>query len=251
LSYNKDKLRPIKGDKMINKTVILKCFFVVFLVFIPSLFFSLTALLNNGQSVIVNYFNFNLGVRSALSWLMQSFQYGFPVLVLLFLTNESFADYGFNKISIKEWFKSLFRLLGLSILFSIILSIIVMLMMSFFKDFNYEDFYKLIGSRKNSIFAFSLNLIPIVLIAFTEELCFRSYLYINLNKIIKNKWICIMIVNLLFGICHIYQGLIGVIGTFFIGIIFSIEFKNHKNIYTISVFHALRNITTFILVTML
>ena len=235
---------------MRNKTVILKCFFVVFLALIPSLFSSFMALFNNGQNIIVNYYNFNLGIHSALSWLMQSFQYSFPILVLLFLTNESFADYGFNKISIKEWSKSLFRLLGLSILFSIILGIIVMFIMLFYKDFNYEDFYKLIGSEKNSVFAFSLNLIPIVLIAFTEELCFRSYLYINLNKIIENKWICIVIVNLLFGICHIYQGLIGAIGTFFIGIIFSIEFKNHKNIYTISVFHALRNITTFILRTM-
>ena len=235
---------------MRNKTVILKCLFVVFLALIPSLFSSLMALFNNGQNVIVNYYNFNLGIHSALSWLMQSFQYSFPILVLLFLTNELFADYGFNKISIKEWSKSLFRLLGLSILFSIILGVIVMLIMFFYKDFNYEDLYKLIGGEKNSVFAFSLNLIPIILIAFTEELCFRSYLYINLNKIIKNKWICIVIVNLLFGICHVYQGLIGMIGTFFIGIIFSIEFKNHKNIYTISVFHALRNIVTFILRTM-
>jgi len=234
-----------------NKTDILKCFFVVFLAFIPSLFFSLMALLNNGQNVIVNYYNFNLGIHSALSWLIQSFQYSFPILVLLFLTKESFADYGFNKISIKEWSKSFFRLLGLSILFSIMLTIIVMLIMFFYKDFNYEGFSKLIGMEKNSISAFSLNLIPIVLIAFTEELCFRSYLYINLNKIIENKWICIVAVNLLFGICHIYQGLIGVISAFFIGIIFSIEFKNHKNIYTISAFHALRNIIALVFRSML
>jgi membrane protease YdiL (CAAX protease family) len=227
---------------MQNKNVILKCLFVVFLAFIPGLFSALTVFLHNGHNVIANYYQFNLGIRSALSWLMQSFQYSFPILALLFLTHESFTDYGFNKISIKEWGKSLLRLLGLTVLFSIILGITVMLIMLFYKDFNYEYLYKAMGNEKNSVSMFALNLIPIVLIAFTEELCFRSYLYVNLNKIIKNQWICIIIVNLLFGVCHIYQGLIGVIGTFIMGIIFSIEFRNHNNIYTISVFHALRNI---------
>jgi hypothetical protein len=236
---------------MRNKSAILKCLFVLFLVFVPSLFFSLATLFNNGQNIVVNFYNFNLGIRSALSWLIQSFQCGFPVLALIALTNESFADYGFNKISAKEWLKSLFRLLGLTVLSSIVLGIIAMLIMIFSKDFNYEDFYELVSREKNSIAAISLNLIPMTLLAFTEELCFRSYLYVNLNKIIENKWVCIIVVNILFGICHIYQGLIGVVGTFFVGIIFSIEFKNHKNIYTISVFHALRNAVALVMRTMI
>ncbi|MDR1182724.1 MAG: CPBP family intramembrane metalloprotease [Bacteroidales bacterium] len=65
--------------------------------------------------------------------------------------------------------------------------------------------------------------------AFTEELCFRSYFYNNINKIIQNKWVCIIMANLLFSFGHIYQGIYGCIYSFVLGMLMSVEYKNRNN----------------------
>jgi membrane protease YdiL (CAAX protease family) len=117
----------------------------------------------------------------------------------------------------------------------------------FYKNYNYGNILELVEQENNTGKMILINLIPLILMAFAEEVCFRSFLYRNLCTIVKKKWICIIFVNLLFGAGHIYQGLMGVLGTFVIGIVFSIEFEKHNNIYTISIFHALRNIIDLII----
>jgi membrane protease YdiL (CAAX protease family) len=234
-----------------KKNAILKCLFVIFLIIIPNIFISLTVFQNEEHNVFFSFYNFNLGISSALAWLIKSLQWGVTLLLLMYLTKESFSDFGFNKITIKELCKSLLRLLGLTILFLIILSIIITITLVLFKglggveNFDYKNIYSLSEKEKNAVSSVIINIIPIIFIAFTEELCFRSYLYKNLTKIIDNKWICIVIVNILFGIGHIYQGIFAIFSTFIIGFIFSIEFKKYNNIYSISIFHALRNIIIF------
>jgi membrane protease YdiL (CAAX protease family) len=100
--------------------------------------------------------------------------------------------------------------------------------------------------KHNSIIMISLQLIPMAIAAFAEELCFRSYLYKNLNKLIGNKLLCIIIINIAFALCHIYQGIIGVISAFILGMALSLEFKKRGSIFTISLFHLLRNIISII-----
>jgi membrane protease YdiL (CAAX protease family) len=102
-----------------------------------------------------------------------------------------------------------------------------------------------INIRKSNILLFILSIIPIFLGAFTEELCFRSYFYNNLNKIIQNEWVCIIITNLLFSLGHIYQGIYGCIYSFVLGIVMSIEYKRRNNIYTIIIFHMITNVYAF------
>ena len=212
---------------------------------IPGLLVSFRELIYRGKDVFFNYYNFNLNYYSALSWSIQAFQFSIPILIIIYLSREAFYDYGFNKISIKESLKSFLRLLGLTLLSSLIFGIISLVIIMFYKGFNYETMYNLIQKEENTSTIILVNILPIMLRAFTEELCFRSFLYNNLRKIINGKWICIIVVNLLFAIGHIYQGIMGVAGAFIIGIVFSIEFQKHNNIYTISIFHGLRNLLTF------
>jgi len=234
---------------MKNRDALLRCIFVIFLLCVPSIFASFKIFLNSSNNIFFSNYVFTLDLNSALIELVQVFQYSLPVIILIILTNESFKEYGFNKVSFKDLLKSLLRLSGLTILFSIGSGIIIGLFL--YKKENYLDIFKLFKEENNSNLMILINLVPTILLAFIEELYFRSFLYKNLNKIIENKWICMVIVNILFGIGHIYQGIIAVFITFFYGIINSIEFKKHNNLYTISIFHALRNIFAFVLRTIL
>lgn len=113
------------------------------------------------------------------------------------------------------------------------------------QKFNYEYIFNLSKGEKNTTPLIVIHLLLTFLKAFDEELLFRSFLYKNLNKIIGNKWVCVIIVNIIFGVVHIYQGIRVIFITFALGLIFSIEFKKHNNIYTVSIFHALRNLYVF------
>jgi membrane protease YdiL (CAAX protease family) len=233
---------------MKNRNAILRCILILFLFCVPNYFLAFRIFLN-GQNIYFNNYIFNFNIFSTLMSFVKVFQYGLPIIILMILTNESFEEYGFNKISLNNLFISLLRILGLTILFLIGFGIIIGLL--FYKKIDYENISKILEKENNTALMILINIIPITLLAFVEELYFRSYLYKNLNKIIENKWVCIIIVNFLFGIGHISQGIIPTFGTFITGLVFSIEFKKHNNIYTISIFHALRNIISFILRTIL
>jgi membrane protease YdiL (CAAX protease family) len=234
----------VDKEKRIN---ILKCLLVVLVVVIPSTFRAITALLTEDpKNISFNYYNFDLGVYSALSWLIMSLQFAFPVLLVILISNESFKDYGFNKISLKDAAKALLRLFLIILgppLVIVIISVCIQLL--FFNGIVYDIFNEILFNEKITIKMFLINILPIILASFAEEICFRSFLYTNLNKLFKAKWVCILITSLLFSGYHIYQGIAGVIYAFFFGIICGIEYKNHKNIYTIGIFHAVKNIISF------
>ncbi|QQO10607.1 CPBP family intramembrane glutamic endopeptidase [Breznakiella homolactica] len=222
--------------------ILLKCLLIVFIMVVPNLFSSAYALQNNYQDLLA----FELNGYSALSWLIMAVQVSFPVLLLIFISGESFAFYGFTKIKLKEFIFSLLRLVALFLVFLFIIGLISNVIESISgKEADadvMENQFKIGGSNVVMIL---LNIVPIILMAFTEELCFRSYLFLNLRKIIKNEWVCIIICNVLFSIYHIYQGIASTILVFFIGLVFSMEFRKHKNIYTITTIHAFWNIIMF------
>jgi len=231
-------------EKRIN---ILKCLLVLLVAVIPSTFRAITSYLKEDpEKIFINYYNFDLGIYSALSWLIMALQFAFPVLLVIIISNESFQDYGFNKISIKNAAKALLRLFLFIFGPPLVLAIICAgLLLVFFNYVDYDIFKGILFKERIPVQMFLINILPIILVSFTEEICFRSFLYTNLNKIFKAKWVCILITNLLFSVCHIYQGIAGVIFAFFFGVVCGIEYKNHKNIYTIGIFHAIRNIIAF------
>jgi membrane protease YdiL (CAAX protease family) len=217
--------------------------------FFPNLFNSIEYLINeNQESTLFSFYNFNLGIYSSLSWLIISIQVSFPIILLLIVGNESLKEYGFNTFSIKDFIKSFVRLLSSMLCFLIVAGMIYSYIIpSIYKNFDANIIHQSIYNEKNSTLMIIINIVPMALIAFSEELCFRSYFYINLNKLLNNRWVCIIISNLLFSIPHIYQGIMAVVMAFFMGIIFSMEFKKYNNIYTITIFHTIWNIIILII----
>jgi membrane protease YdiL (CAAX protease family) len=233
-----------------KRIILLKCMMIIFLIFLPSLINAVNALLTIEPNIILNrQFNFKLNIFSAISSSVNSFQVSFPIILLIIIGNDSFKNYGFNKIRIKHLTISLFRLAGINISVLIAFRIVNIIFNGGFnsEEFTNDTIKKIFNSESNNIHMIIINIIPIMFMAFTEELCFRSYLYINLNKLIINKYTCMIIINLLFSICHIYQGIIPSIQLFIFGLILSIEFEKNNNIFTIAIFHSLNNIYAFLI----
>jgi len=226
---------------MKNRGALLKCLFVIVLFCVPQFYTNFKTFMESSQKDYT-YYVFTFDFDDALKDLVKVIRYTLPVIILIILTNESFAEYGFNKITVKELLKSLLRLFCLTLIFSIVFRLFDLRLN---QKFNYGYIFNLPKEEKNTTLLIVIHLLLTFLMAFEEELLFRSFLYKSLNKIIENKWICVIIVSILFGIVHIYQGIIPVFITFALGLIFGIEFKKHNNIYTVSIFHALRNIYVF------
>jgi membrane protease YdiL (CAAX protease family) len=175
-----------------------------------------------------------------------SLQISFPIIFIIILSKEPFNEYGFNKISKKTFVLAILRQFLSFIGIMIIIGIVITVIQYIFELNLQNNTMKFnIEIKRNNIFLFILSIIPLFLSAFTEELCFRSYFYNNINKIIQNKWVCIIITNLLFSFGHIYQGIYGCIYSFVLGVVMSIEYKNRNNIYTIIIFHMITNVYAF------
>jgi hypothetical protein len=149
--------------------------------FIPSLFDSVNAILNSGQNnILFSIYSFNLGMYSALSWLVKAIEISFPILLLIMISNESFYDYGFNKISARDFILSLLRIFGLTAVISIIIGVInfgINIINN--NGFSYDLLEKSFINEKTNLLMVFFNALPILSIVFTEELCFRSYLYVT------------------------------------------------------------------------
>jgi membrane protease YdiL (CAAX protease family) len=228
-----------------ERTFILsKCFLIIFLIIIPGTFVPLVNLIGNTDNIkwSIDFFS-RMTINNLLSMVVTSLQVSFPIIFIMILSKESFNEYGFNKISKKDFVLSILRQFLMLIGIMIIIGIVITVMQYIFQLNLLNDTIKFnIKIRKNNVSLFLLSIIPLFLSAFTEELCFRSYFYNNINKIIQNKWLCIIITNLLFSVGHIYQGIYGCIYSFVLGIVMSIEYKNKNNIYTIIIFHMITNI---------
>jgi membrane protease YdiL (CAAX protease family) len=243
---NKTKMN---NDFMNNKKAFLvsKCLLVIFLIIIPGTFIPLVNLIGNTDNIkwTIDFYS-KMTINNLLSMVVTSLQISFPIIFIIILSKESFKEYGFNKISKKDLALSILRQLLSFIGIMVVIGIVIIVIQYIFKLNLINDTTKFnIEIRKSNIFLFILSIIPLFLGAFTEELCFRSYFYNNINKIIQNKWVCIIITNLLFSSGHIYQGIYGCIYSFILGMVMNIEYKNRNNIYTIIIFHMITNVYAF------
>jgi membrane protease YdiL (CAAX protease family) len=224
-----------------------KCFLIIFLIIIPSTFIPLVNLIVNTGNINwrIDFYS-KMTMNNLLSMIVTSLQVSFPIIFIMILSKEPFNEYGFNKISKKDFVLAIIRQILNFIGIMIVIGIVITVIQYIFELNLQNDTIKFnIEIKRNNIFLFILSIIPLFLSAFTEELCFRSYFYNNINKIIQNKWVCIIITNLLFSFGHIYQGIYGCIYSLVLGIVMSIEYKNKNNIYTLIIFHMLINVYTF------
>jgi len=86
-----------------------------------------------------------------------------------------------------------------------------------------------------------------ILSAYLEESFFRFYLLSKKEELKLTAPFALAVSALLFGICHIYEGIWGVLNAFLAGILLGVIFLKYRTIHGIAIAHAFYNITAFAL----
>jgi membrane protease YdiL (CAAX protease family) len=73
--------------------------------------------------------------------------------------------------------------------------------------------------------------------AFGEELVYRGYFMLRLARMLgddeRGWWVAALLVSVLFGLAHAYQGPAGVAGTGFVGLVLAVIFLRHRTDLTL------------------
>ena len=86
-----------------------------------------------------------------------------------------------------------------------------------------------------------LSILIIIFAAYREELYFRHYLLNSLKNILPLNWISIITSSLIFGMGHLYQGLVPAGISFIIAIWFCILYENNYSIHRLAGAHIMFN----------
>jgi membrane protease YdiL (CAAX protease family) len=79
-------------------------------------------------------------------------------------------------------------------------------------------------------------------LAFTEEFVMRGYLIRRLIELTRKPWLAILLSSALFSVYHVYQGVIAVPWTFFLGCVFALSLMVTRSIWPGVVGHFAVNI---------
>ena len=77
---------------------------------------------------------------------------------------------------------------------------------------------------------------------FAEELALRSYLISRLVELMGSKLLAVVFTSVLFGAYHIYQGMLGAVGAFAIGIVLGTYFVRKRRFWPVAAAHAAMDI---------
>jgi membrane protease YdiL (CAAX protease family) len=159
------------------------------------------------------------------------------MLLSKYLRKKRWSDFGFQSISQK--------LLGVAITIGI--------MYGFIDNFLIEplitrlvgaepDLSSYEGVKGNVAGLFGMLALGWVVGGLFEEFFFRGYLFTRLNSIITNpalhKFISILVVSLVFAFAHNYQGIGGIVATFFFSIVMGfLYFYFNRNVWYLILIH--------------
>ena len=90
-----------------------------------------------------------------------------------------------------------------------------------------------------------------LLSAYLEESFFRFYLLSKKEELKLTTPLALIISSVLFGLCHIHDGLFGFLNALLAGLLLGSIFLKYRTIHGIAIAHGLYNITAFILYAML
>jgi len=161
------------------------------------------------------------------------------MLSMKYIKKEKWSQYGFRSIRLKEF----------------LLAIAIGIIFGFVDNYIIEPLItKLVGAEpdlssyagvKGSI----LGLIGLLALGWVvgglfEEFFFRGYIFYRLNSIINNqvlfKCVAITLTSSVFAFAHYYQGIGGIIGTFWFAIIMGLlYFYFRRNIWYLIIIHGL------------
>ena len=154
------------------------------------------------------------------------------VFVLLLLWSKKWDWKIIGLIKPQSWKKVWFQAISLSLIILVVIDI----MFTPFLELLFEeqvDVSALDGLRGNFVSYIIFIVFMWIVAAFGEEFVYRGLLVKRLGLLLGNKkyslWIAVIASSLLFGIAHRYQGIMGMINTFTVGLIFGVIFIKSKN----------------------
>ena len=154
------------------------------------------------------------------------------VFVLLLLWSKKWDWKIIGLIKPQSWKKVWFQAISLSLIILVVIDIIF----TPFLELLFEeqvDVSALDGLRGNFVSYIIFIVFMWIVAAFGEEFVYRGLLVKRLGLLLGNKkyslWIAVIASSLLFGIAHRYQGIMGMINTFTVGLIFGVIFIKSKN----------------------
>ena len=110
---------------------------------------------------------------------------------------------------------------------------------------NFEEAYddSFMPSAANATIQVSLLLIvSMIMNAVAEELAMRSYLIPKLYELTDSKTSAVLLSSMLFGIYHMYQGSVGFVNAFTLGVVFGAWFVRFRRIWPLIAAHAVWDI---------
>ncbi|MDR2901346.1 MAG: CPBP family intramembrane metalloprotease [Treponema sp.] len=204
---------------------------IIFMVgFFPGLFFSLTNLSWESNQVLA--FSQNQEVFRIIT-------YNVPILCLIwyFLLKEPIRSaLGPLKPRKKDFFQAIKVMIGLLIIGASV-SVIINLMIQ-------ND---VLGLHIPGIIPWVIILISCIITGYTEESYFRVYLinHLSLSGIPLNK--ALVSSCMLFALCHVYQGPIGLLSSGLAGFFLSYVYIKRRSIHGIALGHGLYNLLSYVL----
>ena len=87
----------------------------------------------------------------------------------------------------------------------------------------------------------TLALPAIILSAFAEELVYRGYLIVRLERLFRSTSLAVLITTVMFASYHLYQGLIPAMGIAAGGLVYAVSFCSMRRLWPLCMAHALHN----------
>lgn len=112
---------------------------------------------------------------------------------------------------------------------------------------SYVDSWRNYHFRPVGVLSWALTIGRITVAAFAEEFLFRGYLFTRLERMLSSKLWAVLMASVAFGVVHTYQGVIGVLGATFFGVLSTIAFASTRRLWLTTLAHVGYNLSVFIL----
>lgn len=160
------------------------------------------------------------------------------IVYILYVQKENLADFGIGKPKGSTWGWA-----GAAFGLALFIMLAVMVIYTLLPEGTGEDLLRPQQVGVNSIAQLPAAFLFCLAVGYREELFFRSFLLTRLTQLgVRPAW-AVLGTSLIFGMAHFGQGVIGVLTTFGIGLVFGLVFNAKKDVHAVAIAHAFYNFT--------
>ena len=169
--------------------------------------------------------------------LARSIQVSVPILLIMFLRRVNWSEHGFRSVRLLRDPLVAFGLIVISyVAYAMVYNLILQFGIN--DQAGVERTEAMIrGMSPTSWVAVLVMLASSIANGFAEELALRSYLLPRLLQLSGSRVFAVLLTSSLFGAYHIYQGVMGAIAIFVVGIVFGTYFVAKRRFWPIALAH--------------